>query len=163
MDGDDVLNIGERPTVVRPEEEAMFTEACELIWQRALLLIDKMNVCRPSRAWSAWSMVYGAERWVACASDSAVDDFQDQDAENSLGVLQLDLPLKLEPLMLTLRRAHCAALILPPSEGTFSEEAGDLTVVAYHRNWNKKSANRATITDLGVVVRLSAVCRCKTD
>ena len=38
MDGDDVLNIGERPTVVRPEEEAIFTEACELIWQRALLL-----------------------------------------------------------------------------------------------------------------------------
>ena len=38
MDGDDVLNIGERPTVVRPEEEATFTEACELIWQRALLL-----------------------------------------------------------------------------------------------------------------------------
>jgi hypothetical protein len=38
MGGDDVLNIGERPTVVRPEEEAIFTEACELIWQRALLL-----------------------------------------------------------------------------------------------------------------------------
>ena len=33
-----MLNIGERPTVVRPEEEAIFTEACELIWQRALLL-----------------------------------------------------------------------------------------------------------------------------
>ena len=38
MDGDDVLNIGERPTIVRPEEGVIFTEACELIWQRALLL-----------------------------------------------------------------------------------------------------------------------------
>jgi hypothetical protein len=36
MEGSDILNVGECPTVVQEKEKAVFLEACEFIWARAL-------------------------------------------------------------------------------------------------------------------------------
>ena len=65
MDGDDVLNIGERPTVVRPKEEVIFTEACELIWQRALLLDGSVGG-RTKVTMEAWTKLW----WIGCGGTS---------------------------------------------------------------------------------------------
>ena len=36
MEGSDILNVGECPTVVQDSEKAVFSEACEFIWARVL-------------------------------------------------------------------------------------------------------------------------------
>ena len=36
MEGSDILNVGECPTVVQDSEREIFSEACEFIWARAL-------------------------------------------------------------------------------------------------------------------------------
>ena len=36
MEGSDILNVGECPTVVQEREKEIFSEACEFIWARVL-------------------------------------------------------------------------------------------------------------------------------